>query len=119
MRIPFVHIAIVATVMNMGSLGAASALELEGVKGVYTNKAGFTKSFGFCGNGKSAAGEDDFMVNNSYEVKDDLIRVSANGVFVFQMSDDGNALTAADEFTRQWAHAEPYTLDTKTTINCD
>ncbi|WP_310621418.1 hypothetical protein [Flexibacterium corallicola] len=119
MRIPFVKAALITAVATLGSLTSAQALELGSVKGVFTNTEGFVKSFGFCGDGTGAVGEDGFMTNRTYTVKDNLVHVNSNGAFVFELKEDGSALLPADDFTRQWAHAEPYVLDEKTTINCN
>lgn len=103
----------------MSTTFSANALEMTEIKGVFTNQNGLVvKSFGFCGDGTGAAGQDGFMVNRTYSVKDGLIHYDANGTFIFKLDENGDSLIAVDEFTKQWAAETPYTRDTKTTISC-
>lgn len=95
------------------------ALEIQDVKGVYTNPEGFVKSFGFCGNGTGAVGSDGFMVRRSYIVKDDLIYVYSNGTFTFKLEKETKKLIPVDAFTKEWAAETPYLIDVETEISCD
>ncbi|MET3598571.1 hypothetical protein [Martelella mangrovi] len=95
------------------------AWDLGDLRGVYTNAdAELVSSFGFCGNGQGAAGSDGFMVNRTYTVEGDLVKMNANGQFVFTLSADKKELIPADDFTREWGAAEPYVLDTEAKIDC-
>ena len=107
--------------LAVSAIAASScfALEVGDVKGVYTNaNAELVSSFGFCGNGKGAAGSDGFMTNRTYTVDGDLVKMNANGAFVFKLSADKKELIPADDFTKEWGAAEPYVLDPDAKINC-
>lgn len=114
----FKALAIGLAVAGMAA-SSAFALELSDVNGVYTNAdAELVSSFGFCGNGQGAAGSDGFMVNRVYTVEGDLVKMNANGQFVFTLSADKKELVPADDFTREWGAAEPYVLDPNAKIDC-
>lgn len=114
----FKSLAICLAVSGM-AVSSAFALDLGDVRGVYTNAdAELVSSFGFCGNGKGAAGSDGFMVNRTYTVEGDLVKMNANGQFVFTLSADKKELIPADDFTREWGAADPYVLDAEAKIDC-
>lgn len=108
----------VSAAVLFASATSAAALDAKDVKGVFVNEDGFVKAFGFCGNGKGAAGHPSFMVNRGYFVQDDKIHMNANGNFVFTLSADGTQLISADAFTKEWGSETPYILDTTQKIDC-
>ena len=57
-------------------------------------------------------------IDEGYTVEGDLVKMNANGQFVFKLSADKKELIPADDFTKEWGASEPYILDLDAKITC-
>ncbi|MDJ0931182.1 hypothetical protein [Breoghania sp.] len=109
------------SIVTISSVMAGSAMVADWLEGTYVNQDAdsLMKEAVFCDGGKAYAG----MGHRIYTVEaregTKYVVLQSDGKFTFSVSDDGQTLSPADDFTKEWFTKTGLKKDPKRTDTCN